>query len=415
MKKLNFYEFFAGGGMARMGLGEEWNCLFANDFSPLKAESYARNFGKDELVVGDVFDIQIDDLPRGADLAWASFPCQDLSLAGNGAGLEGKHSAAFFGFWRLMEGLAARGTPVPVVVLENVVGTISSRNGQDFRVLLEALHKTGYSFGPLVMNAAQFVPQSRPRLFIVAVHSSCHISTEYAKQTPDPLWHPKSLVAAYGVLPKHLKEKWLWWNLPYPAPREQGLLDVLLDDDDPELEWHSQTETDRLIQLMNPRHREALEKAKLSKKRRVGAIYRRIRSVDGVKSQFAEMRLDDVSGCLRTGSGGSSKQFLLIVEGKTIRSRRLAAREAARLMGLPDSYRLPLKYGDAYHLIGDGVAVPVVEWLTLNILAPLLSDEPNNTSIYRKELGTRQPALLESKRIQSQSTSWISADEKTIA
>jgi len=399
VSKFKFYEFFAGGGMARLGLGDEWECLFANDISPLKARSYHENFdGAHELFVGDVFDIDVMDLPPSADLAWASFPCQDLSLAGKGAGLRGKNSAAFFGFWNLVREKDKQGNPVRVVVLENVVGTISSRNGHDFLVLLESLFQAGYSFGAVVINASLFVPQSRPRLFIVAVHRSLGHLNEYTKQTPDPLWHPKSLITAYGKLPKHLKDRWLWWDMPYPAPKEVVLSDILLDDNHPDLKWHSRDETERLIQLMNPRHRETLERAKLANGRRVGAIYRRIRAVEGVKSQFAEMRMDDISGCLRTGSGGSSKQFIIIVEGQQVRSRRLASREAARLMGLPDNYILPVRYGEAYHLLGDGVVVPVVSWLEQNLLTPIALNDPDSGHFYRRESGQRQIALLESSR-----------------
>ena len=70
----NFYEFFAGGGMARAGLGPDWQCLLANDFDPKKAASYAANWGADHLRVGDVAALTTADLPAGADLAWASFP-----------------------------------------------------------------------------------------------------------------------------------------------------------------------------------------------------------------------------------------------------------------------------------------------------------------------------------------------------
>src|ERR1051325_5897517 len=79
-----WYEFFCGGGMARAGLGPGWDCLFANDIDPKKAASYAANWGDDRLRVCDVADLAAGDLPGHADLAWASFPCQDLSLAGNG-------------------------------------------------------------------------------------------------------------------------------------------------------------------------------------------------------------------------------------------------------------------------------------------------------------------------------------------
>lgn len=80
-----FYEFFAGGGMARAGLGPHWTPLFANDIDPKKAESYRLNWGGKELVLEDVAKVEPEQLPGRADLAWAPFPCQDLSLAGVGA------------------------------------------------------------------------------------------------------------------------------------------------------------------------------------------------------------------------------------------------------------------------------------------------------------------------------------------
>jgi DNA (cytosine-5)-methyltransferase 1 len=105
----------------------------------------------------------------------------------------------------------------------------------------------------------------------------------------------------------------------------------------------------------------------------VGAIYKRTRLDDrGRKTQRAEIRFDDVSGCLRTPAGGSSRQTVMVVEGKTVRSRLITARETARLMGLPDDYTLPANYNQAYHLTGDGVVVDVVRHLATHIFEPLL-------------------------------------------
>ena len=108
-------------------------------------------------------------------------------------------------------------------------------------------------------------------------------------------------------------------------------------------------------------------------RRVVGAIYKRTRPDNrGVRRQRAEIRFDNVSGCLRTPSGGSSRQTIMIVEGDVVRSRLLSPREAARLMGLPDSYKLPENYNEAYHLAGDGVVVPVVRHIAAKILEPVL-------------------------------------------
>jgi DNA (cytosine-5)-methyltransferase 1 len=125
--------------------------------------------------------------------------------------------------------------------------------------------------------------------------------------------------------------------------------------------------------MMAPLHLAKVEAAKRSGKRMVGGLYRRIRvEADGTKVQRAEVRFDDLAGCLRVPTGGSSRQTLVIVEGASVRSRLLSPREVARLMGLPDDYQLPSNYNDAYGLMGDGVVVPVVRFLAAHILAPLL-------------------------------------------
>jgi DNA (cytosine-5)-methyltransferase 1 len=116
-RPFTFYEFFAGGGMARLGLGPDWHCLAANDFDPLKAATYRANFGGDHLVEGDVWTLQAADLPGRADLAWASSPCQDVSLAGARAGLDGARSSAFWGFWRLIQALDDQGRAPRLIVL----------------------------------------------------------------------------------------------------------------------------------------------------------------------------------------------------------------------------------------------------------------------------------------------------------
>src|SRR5439155_2679056 len=107
-------------------------------------------------------------------------------------------------------------------------------------------------------------------------------------------------------------------------------------------------------------------------RRIVGTIYKRTRpGDDGVRKQRAEVRFDQVAGCLRTPVGGSSRQSIVVVDGRTVRSRLLSPRGAARLMGVPESYPLPENYNEAYHLFGDGVAVPVVSWLEKHLLRPL--------------------------------------------
>jgi DNA (cytosine-5)-methyltransferase 1 len=126
--------------------------------------------------------------------------------------------------------------------------------------------------------------------------------------------------------------------------------------------------------MMSSINRSKVVAAKREGKKMVGTIYKRTRRDEsGEKIQRAEVRFDGVSGCLRTPGGGSSRQTIIVIEGNSVRSRLLSTREAARLMGLPDSYRLPRNYNDAYHLAGDGLAVPVVKFLSDNLLRPLFN------------------------------------------
>ena len=174
--QLTFLEFFAGGGMARAGLGESWRCLFANDFDAMKVAAYVRNYGDADIKLEDVAKLTLDDLPaRPSDLAWASFPCQDLSLAGDYAGLGRERdeaftrSGSFWPFWRLMRGLAEAGRSPRTIVLENVYGCLTSHAGKDFAAIGAALSSSEYRFGAIVINASRFVPQSRPRVFFIAI------------------------------------------------------------------------------------------------------------------------------------------------------------------------------------------------------------------------------------------------------
>lgn len=362
-----FYEFFAGGGMAHAGLGIDWQCTFANDFCEKKAASYRANWGEESLVVGDVAKIKTSQLPGQADLAWASFPCQDLSLAGNGGGLDGERSGTFWAFMKLMKQLNKEGRKPQIIALENVYGAVTSHSGKDFEAIIKTVAAEGYRIGAMIIDAVHFVPQSRPRLFIVAVDEKSIIPEHLVADNPNPAWHPTAIIKAYNRLPKRLKDKWIWWNLPMPEVRLRTL-DDLIEKAPIGVTWHSQEETARLLEMMSDVNRQKVMLAQQAGRLKVGTIYRRTR--EGV--QRAEVRFDGVSGCLRTPSGGSSRQTIIVVNGSKIRTRLLSPREAARLMGLDDSYVLPDRYNDAYHLAGDGVAVPAVSHLARHIFEPVL-------------------------------------------
>ena len=370
-----FYEFFAGAGMARAGLGDRWVCRFANDFDPKKAASYAANWGDDHLTVGNVADVTAADLPGIADLVWASFPCQDLSLAGKRAGLRGARSGMFWTFWRLMTSLSRVDRMPRLIVLENVCGALTSRDGKDFAAIGGVLAMGNYRFGAVVINAAHFVPQSRPRLFIIAVHTSITVPRDLLAEDSNSRWHPPALIKAHAKLSAAARKAWLWWRLAAPPLRNASFAD-LIEDTPNGVGWHTPETTRHLLSMMSKAHRAKVAAARKTGRRAVGGLYKRTRvDAAGAKVQRAEVRFDEIAGCLRTPAGGSSRQSIMIVEGDRVRSRLLSPREAARLMGLPENYKLPQNYNEAYRLASDGVVVPVVSFIATHILEPILACE----------------------------------------
>jgi DNA (cytosine-5)-methyltransferase 1 len=379
-RPFTFIEFFAGAGMARAGLGPEWECLFANDNDATKAASYAANFGDGHLRVCDVAKLTADDIPKRVDLCWASPPCQDLSEAGGRAGLDGTCSGAFWPFMRLIEGLRAEQRAPRLIVYENVAGLIDSRGGRDFEAVVGALNNAGYRFGALMIDAALFVPQSRPRIFIIGVGDGLSIPAELLADKPSLPFCPPPLALACDPLgdprwdqPRSDLRNPIWWRSPVPLLRNTILADIV-EDEPTGVRWHTPTETARLMAMMTPGNIEKIEAAKRAGKRTVGGLYRRTRPTkDGGKVSRWEIHFDGLAGCLRVPTGGSSRQTVMIIEDDSVRSRLLSPREAARLMGLPDDHVLPVNVNEALGLLGDGVCAPVVRFLAENILEPILA------------------------------------------
>lgn len=361
-----FYEFFAGGGMARAGLGAGWQGLFANDIDPAKAASYRANCGADDFKLGDIADLTTADLPGHADLAWASFPCQDLSLAGGRRGLAGARSGMFWAFWHLIEGLAQEGRAPNLIAIENVTGLLTSNQGRDFEALGKAIASAGYGFTAFVIDAVQFLPQSRPRLFVIASRHGFPVAEA-------PAFHPPALMRAVANLSGAAKDAWQTVWLPDPPARNSDLASMI-EPDSKDIRWRSDADTKALLALMAPLHRARVDSAAKAGGHHTGTVFRRMRrDPSGQNVQRAEVRFDGVAGCLRTPAGGSSRQTLIVVDDGAVRTRLLSPREALRLMGLPDDYTAPPSLNAALKLAGDGVAVPVVRHLAEHLFEPLLA------------------------------------------
>jgi DNA (cytosine-5)-methyltransferase 1 len=345
--------------LVRLALEPQWRCAWANDVSAKKADVYRANFGEREFRLEDVARIQADELPD-AELAWASFPCQDLSLAGWRRGISAPRSGTFWQFWRLMREIGPRRPRL--IVLENVVGLL---HGNSFTGLCEALAALELRFGAMVIDARWFLPQSRPRVFVVAVDASVDVATKSLSKGSGPGASP-GLRNAWTELPETLKQCWVWWRMPAPGA-DVPAIESVIETNGEAPGWFGPAEVRRLRSMMSPPNRAKLEQALEQPGRKVGFLYRRTRE----GRQRAEVRFDGLAGCLRTPEGGSSRQTVVVAEDGAVRMRLLSKREAARLMGAPDSFLLPERYNDAYRAMGDGVAVPAVRWLSEELLLPL--------------------------------------------
>jgi DNA (cytosine-5)-methyltransferase 1 len=343
-------EFFAGSGAVRIGFGPRWRCVFANENEPWKVGVYRLNFGGDELNVRGVERLTTADLPLGLiDLAWSSFPCRDISSAGPRVGLDGRRSHLFWDFWALVQGLAAEGRPFRLVVLENVERLATSNGGRDLALIRDAYERGGYGHGTALIDAQCFVPQSRVRVFVVGAYE-----------------RPSSEVQ--GLIDAALKT----------LPRRTVTLEDVLDLDAPPGQWEfPHDEVSRTLAMLSPSQREEFDRMRALSRatgRPVAIPFsRRMRGPkSGEREQRMEIRTDGLAYALRFAkTGGSSKQFLVIVNGDTIRMRAILPREAARLTGFPAGYVLPGKATDALSLCGDAVVVGVARWLAANVLEPL--------------------------------------------
>ena len=363
-----FAEFFAGIGLVREAIEPlGWECAFANDIAPAKAEMYAARFGTKHLRVGDIHDLTVANIPPDLDLLTASFPCIDLSLAGNRNGLAGQHSGTIWPFLDLVGELGRGAAASSALLLENVTGLLTSDGGQDLRAICERLGALGYVADIVVVDARWFAPQSRPRLFIVALR----------RDLADDGLPPASEASALRPLAvrrfQRANRDLPLVELPLPEPPDSSpatLADVLDEVPGHDPSWWPTERVDSLVSAMAPRHRERVEALAAGERDGVATMFRRVRSGRTV----GEVRPDRLAGCLRTPHGGSSVQFLVDCRSGAPRIRPLNGREYARLQGAGD-YPIEVRDRQAWLGFGDAVCVPAVRWLVANALGFLCGDE----------------------------------------
>lgn len=318
-------EFFAGMGLMRAGLESVGvKTVFANDIDRTKAALYRANWGDDALVVYDIRNLRGDDIPD-IEVATASFPCVDMSLAGNLAGLDGAESGLIVEFCRILAEMGER-RPLAVIV-ENVPGFLTVNGGRDFSKVVEMLEALEYAVEHRVINAAAFVPQSRSRVFLLGSRGS------------------------QPALPEA------------PAGAALRLADVAGPDGD----WWPPERRDAFLESLSPLQRGRIDAWRCDSRVRFLGAYRRTRDGRAVW----EVRSDEIAGALRTTRGGSSRQALVRVGRGDFDVRWMNLDEYARLQGAEALRYDAVSDRQAMFALGDAVCVPVIEWLAENWLSGL--------------------------------------------
>jgi len=347
----NFVDFFAGSGLVTQGAKHACEPVWSNDICPKKAAIYIANHGEDHFRLGSVEHVRGYEIPKG-EIVWASFPCQDLSLAGKMGGLAASRSGLFWQWLRVVDEMPVKPA---VIALENVVGLLSANGGEDFRMLYQALRERNYKVGPMLLDARHWVPQSRPRVFVVAAQNC--LDTSHLEDNGPNWLHPTPVGKAIDSL-----DDITFWSMPRPKKCANSLSE-LIDWDAPVFE---EARTQALLSIIAPSHRELIDRLPRNY-RAAFPGYRRTRH----GKQVLELRFDDISGCLRTAEGGSSRQFLLLHDKGIWAARLITPLEAALLMGAPRNYKLSSSYNESYNAMGDAVVVPVVKHLVDHLFIPI--------------------------------------------
>lgn len=384
-----FAEFFAGIGLVHEALkGSGWECVYANDIDPKKESMYRGHFGESPYFhLEDVWETDkiVGQMAEFPFLATASFPCTDLSLAGHWQGFEGQQSSTYFGFIRALQALGEN--KPKMIMLENVTGFLTSKGGTDFVRAVSTLAQEGYWIDCLVLDARWFVPQSRPRVFVIGYHDSLK-SDRIIRQGQGGLlsdaW--QTAIDESGILrPASLQRLMAstqlptgWATLALKPPKQVKYALASVIDTDDRQEWWDKTATDKHYAMLSDLHLKEVEKRRVAGGLHVGTVYRRCRN----DQMRAEVRFDNLAGCLRTPRGGSARQIVMVINDGNVQFRWMSPREYARLQGAPD-FKLASNTIQSLFGFGDGVCVPVIRWMDQNILTPVFNDValPLNGSI----------------------------------
>ena len=311
-RRLRFIDLFCGIGGFRIAFERAGaRCLFSSDWDRHSQITYETNFG--EKPHGDINAVPVGDIPTH-DILCGGFPCQPFSLAGvskkNSLGRKhGFEDEKQGNLFFSIAAILAHHRPA-AFVLENVKNLRSHDGGRTFSVIHDTLtRELGYHLYHRVIDACGVVPQHRERIFLVGFREPRHFSFPQLPKTGPILGD----ILETGVSPKYTLSDKLWEYLQNYARKHQSA---------------------------------------------------------GNGFGFGLVTGRDITRTLsaRYYKDGSE---ILIHQGGLRNPRRLTPRECARLMGYPDTFRIPVSDTQAYRQFGNSVVVPVVEAIARKVVHTL--------------------------------------------
>lgn len=341
-----FIDLFAGIGGIRLAfeaIGGE--CVFTSEWDSYAQRTYMANFGGQHPINGDITQIAAADIPDH-DVLLGGFPCQPFSIAGvskkNALGrahgfADETQGTLFFDVARIIAIKRPK-----AFMLENVKNLQSHDKGRTFDVILRTLRdELGYQVFHKVIDGAHFVPQHRERIIIVGFR--------------DPV--------AFD-----------WDMVDLPTKGTRTLAEIIhkktgepaLDSDESSYYDHAKhrvldkyTLTDNLWQYLQN--------------------YKKKHAAAGNGFGFGMVTADSVTRTLsaRYYKDGSE---ILFSQGAKKNPRRLTPRECARLMGFPDTFKIPVSDTRAYKQFGNSVVVPVMKAVAL-ALKPLIVEAVQSENV----------------------------------
>lgn len=318
-----FIDLFAGIGGIRMGFEENGgHCVFTSEWDKYAVMTYCENFGTNHPLEGDITKVVVEDIPDH-DVLLAGFPCQPFSIAGVSKknslgrvhGFEDKtQGTLFFDVARIINEKRPK-----AFLLENVKNLMSHDKGQTFQVIKETLEdELGYKIFPRVVDAKGFVPQHRERIYIVGYRDETDFSwdafrtKDRMEKTMDDILHPQN-----GT--------------------EQPEKDYTID---------SKATVNEKYVLSDKLWKYLYDYAAKHKAKGNGFGYGMVTKKSTARTLSARYYKD-----------GSE---ILINRGR-YNPRRLTPRECARLMGYPDSFKIPVSDTQSYKQFGNSVVMPVIK------------------------------------------------------